>query len=62
MATFPQPFKEAIIKSQMSHAQIASLLNLKKRRWQSIFYGKAKMDSKEFKDIKTIVEKIQRTV
>ena len=61
MAHFPTPYKETLQKSKLTHDQISSLLKIQKRRWQSIFYGHSKCDSKEFRDIKSFVEKIQRS-
>jgi hypothetical protein len=58
--TFPQSYKEAIKNSTLTHEQIAHQLNLSKRRWLSIFYSHAKSDSKEFRNIKYLVEQLQR--
>lgn len=61
MSTFPKPYKEAIEASGLTHEQIAHSLKLSKRRFDSIIYGKGKMDNREFKDIKAFVESMQRT-
>jgi len=61
MATFPISYKDTIKNCTLTHEEIAKQLNLSKRRWQSIYTGHAKSDHKEFRDIKNLVEQLQRT-
>jgi hypothetical protein len=62
MRQFPIPFKEVLKKSKLTHDQIAERLKLSKHRWQNIFYGLGRMDEKEFKDVKNLVEQLNRNV
>ena len=58
MSTFPMSYKEIIKKSQLKHDEIAALLHLSKKRWQSLWYGHGRMDNSEFRNIKGLIEQL----
>ena len=62
MATFPTSYRETLNKSTLTNIRIAQIMNITSNRLQNLFSGKGKMDMKEFRDMKNLVEQLNNGV